>query len=346
MKRLLNISLLALALVVTSCNHKELCYDHREHAHKFHIEVMSDYRCDWEENHGYMDWSTAWPDHYIDYESLRPEAPKGLRVINYNEELESNTHNIDASGGVITLYEGANDILFYNNDTEYILFQRQQNGSKATTRATTRTRTRATYVGSEYTDKDEETMTPPDMLFANYIEDYVPEKSIDPVAFPVTLQPLVFTYKIRFEFLEEEGGLEYVAYARGALSGMAASVLMDSGETSAEGATILFDDSEITDFGVRAIVTSFGIPAYPNENYLTRVESRKNGLNLEVILRNGKLVNFNFDVTEQVQKQPHGGVIVVSGLQIKPEDGTQGSGAFDVDVNGWEEYEDVVLPLM
>ena len=345
MRKLFNILMLVLVLMVTSCDHKDLCYNHREHAHKFHVRIMADYRCDWEENYGYTDWSAFWPDNYIDYESLRPKEPKGLRVINYNEKLESNTHNIGANGGVVTLYEGSNDILFYNNNTEYILFQSRQDGNKATTLATTRTRTRATYVGSEFTDEDEETMTPPDMLYANRVEGYIPEKSIDPVPFPITLQPLVFTYKIRYEFLEEEGGLEYVAYANGALSGMAKSVIMDTGETSAEGATILFNNCEITDYGVRGIVTSFGIPSFPNENFNSRTDCPKNGLNLEVVLRNGKIINFNFDVTEQVQKQPHGGVIVVSGLQIKPEDGTQGSGAFDVDVNGWEETEDIYLPL-
>ena len=163
--------------------------------------------------------------------------------------------------------------------------------------------------------------------------------------FPITLQPLVFTYKIRYEFLEEDGGLEYVAYANGALSGMAKSVIMDTGETSAEGSTILFNNCEITDYGVRGIVTSFGIPSFPNKDVNSRTDCPKNGLNLECVLRNGKIINFNFDVTEQVQKQPHGGVIVVTGLQIKPEDGTQGSGAFDVDVNGWEETEDIYLPL-
>ena len=345
MKKLLNIMLLALVLMVASCNHKDLCYNHREHAHKFHVKILADYRCDWEENYGFTDWSAFWPNNYIDYESLRPKTPKGLRVINYNEMLESNIHNIGANGGVITLYEGSNDILFYNNDTEYILFQRQQDGSKATTRATTRTRSRATYIASEYTEAGEETMTTPDMLFANYVEGYVPVKSVDPVPFPITLQPLVFTYKIRYEFLEEDGGLQYVAYARGALSGMAKSVVMETGETSEEGATIMFDDCEITDYGVRAVVTSFGIPAFPNDNYLARTNGRKHGLNLEVILRNGKLVQFDFDVTEQVQKQPHGGVIVVSGIQIKPEDGTQGTGAFDVDVNGWGDIVDVPLPL-
>ena len=345
MKRLFNILMLVLVLMVTSCDHKDLCYNHREHSHKFHVRIMADYRCDWEENYGYTDWSAFWPDNYIDYESLRPKEPNGLRVINYNEKLESNTHNIGANGGVVTLYEGSNDILFYNNNTEYILFQSKQDGNKATTLATTRTRTRASYVRSEFTDEDEETMTPPDMLYANRVEGYIPEKSIDPVPFPITLQPLVFTYKIRYEFLEEDGGLEYVAYANGALSGMAKSVIMDTGETSAEGSTILFNNCEITDYGVRGIVTSFGIPSFPNENFNSRTDSPKNGLNLEVVLRNGKIINFNFDVTEQVQKQPHGGVIVVTGLQIKPEDGTQGSGAFDVDVNGWEETEDIYLPL-
>ena len=345
MKKLFNISLLLLVLVVTSCNHKDLCIHHRDHAHKFHIQVDADYRCDWEENHGYQDWQAIWPDYYVDYDGLRPATPKGLRVINSNEKLGSNAHNIAAEGGVVTLYEGPNDILFYNNDTEYILFQRNQSGNKATTRATTRTRTRATYISSEFAEPGEETMTPPDMLFANHVEGYVPEKSIDPVHFPVTLHPLVFTYKVRYEFLEEDGGLEYVAYARGALSGMARSVTIETGETSVEGATILFDNCELTDYGVRALVTSFGVPDFPSQGYEARVEERKNALNLEVVLRNGKLINFNFDVTEQVQQQPHGGVIVVSGIKIDPDDGKQGTGAFDVDVNGWENTEDIYLPL-
>ena len=345
MKKLFNITLLALLLVVTSCNHKDLCYHHREHAHKFHVEVMADYRCDWEECHGYTDWSAFWPDSYIDYESLRPQEPKGLRVINYNEKSESNTHNIGANGGVVTLYEGPNDILFYNNDTEYILFQNLQDGDAATIRATTRTRTRATYKGSEYTDKDEPTMTPPDMLYANYVQDYVPEKSIDPVPFPITLHPLVYTYKIRYEFVEENNGLQYVTSADGALSGMAKSVLMHTGETSDEGSTLLYNDCEITEWGVRAIVKSFGVPSFHRDNYVVRSDNPKNGLNLEVTLRNGNVVNFDFDVTEQVQNQPHGGVIVVTGIQIDEKDGTQGTGAFDVDVNGWEETEDIYLPL-
>lgn len=340
MKRLFTI-IAGLAAVLTSCTHKELCYTHREHAHRYHVNIIADYRHDWEENYGHMDWQSNWPDHYLPYDDLRPEKPSGLRVVNYKDDQGYNVHNISADGGVVNLYEGENNILFYNNDTEYIVFSRLQQGNRATTRATTRTKTRATYVGSKYGNENEETMTPPDMLYANYWDTYIPEKVLDPTPFEITLQPLVFTYKVRYEFT---AGLEYVAIARGALTGMAKSVLMDTGETSEEAATVLYDCS-LADYGVRALVTSFGIPDFPNINYPTRAPVR-NSLNLELLLKNGKLMTLDFDVTDQVHAQPHGGVIVVSGIEIKAEDGSQGSGAFDVDVNDWGDYEDIYLPLM
>jgi hypothetical protein len=64
------------------------------------------------------------------------------------------------------------------------------------------------------------------------------------------------------------------------------------------------------------------------------------------MLRNGNLVQFDFDVTNQVVAQPHGGVIVVKGIEIKESDGMQGTGAFDVEVDDWGDYEDIELPLM
>ena len=328
-----------LVVLVSSCQHKDLCFHHRDHAFKYHINIIADYRQDWEENHGFKDWEIAWPDHYIPYETLRPSIPAGLRVVNSNAEGQSNIHNINPDGGIVTLYEGVNDILFYNNDTEYIVFSRSDHG--ATTRATTRTRTRASYIGSKYANPDEQTMTPPDMLYANYYEGYYAEKMLEPDDLEITLQPLVFTYKIRYEFA---AGLQYVAIARGALSGMASSVLMSTGETSEVSATLLYD-CELKDYGVGALVNSFGVPAFPNMNYPTKVPA-KNALNLELLLKNGKTVTFDFDVTDQIQSQPHGGVIIVSGIEVKQEDGSQGSGAFDVEVNDWGDYEDIYLPLM
>jgi hypothetical protein len=339
MKRIINIILL-IAPMFVACTHKELCMDHRSHAHKYHVAIAADYIYEWQENFGYRDWESTWPEDYISYDGLRPTKPTGIRVINYNSEGASNIHNIGPDGGIVNLYEGHNDILFYNNDTEYIIFSRADNN--ATTRATTRARTRATYEGNPFTttsDK-EETVTPPDMLYGRYLEGYYAEKLLDPAEIDITLHPLVFTYKIRYEF---EKGLEYVAIARGALSGMARSVLMNTGETSEQAGTLLYD-CEVKDYGVGATVKSFGIPAFPNSDHVTKSPGR-HALNLEVLLKNGSTLTFDFDVTTQVEAQPHGGVITVSGIVIKPEDGTQGSGAFDVTVDDWGPYEDICLPL-
>ena len=103
MKKLISILSLFLALVITSCTHKELCDNHSEHAHRFHIKVIADYRLDWEEK-GYRDWQTLWPEDYISYDLLRPSNPKGLRVVNYSSNGNYNIHNIPAAGGTITLY--------------------------------------------------------------------------------------------------------------------------------------------------------------------------------------------------------------------------------------------------
>lgn len=334
------LSLLALMVCSAACQHKDLCLDHSDHAHKHHINIIADYRFDWEECYGGTDWENNWPAGYMDYDALRPTKPDGIRVVNSNDEGLQDKHNVSADGGVVTLFEGYNDVLFYNNDTEYIMFSNTNN--IASTRATTRTMNRSTYMGGEYANKGEATMTPPDMLYANYYEDFYVEKLENPVDVNITLQPLVYTYKVRYEF---EEGLKYVAIARGALSGMARSVLLYNGNTSEEAATILYD-CEVADYGVRAMVNSFGVPGHPHGNYPTRVdENAKHSLNLELLLRNGSMVTFEFDVTDQVQAQPHGGVIVVGGIKVKETDGTQGSGAFDVDVNDWGPYEDINLPL-
>ena len=330
----------ALAALLPSCQHKDLCVDHREHAHKYHIEITADYRCDWEENFGFHDWKNNWPEGYMAYDDLRPSRPSGLRVVNTSSQGQTNTHNIKAEGGIVNLYEGNNDILFYNNDTEYIIFSRTDHG--ASTRALTRTKTRSTYTRSEYSEEDEDTMTPPDMLFANYIEGVYAERTLEPAPLDITLQPLVYTYVVRYEFAE---GLEYVALARGALTGMAKSVLLSTGETSDDGATLLYDCA-IENYGISALVTSFGIPGFPNPYYPTKGPERKHALNLELMLKNGKIFSLDYDVTEQVEKQPHGGVIVVKDITIKYEDGAQNNGAFDVKVDDWGEYEDVLLPLI
>ena len=257
----------------------------------------------------------------------------------YNEDGTNNILNVAPEGDIVRMRPGEHSLLLYNNDTEYIVFDDMN--SFASAKATTRVRTRASYAGNPYMGNAiENTVNAPDMLYGNYIENYTAERKTEVDELPVTMHPLVFTYLVRYEFSH---GLEYVALARGALAGMAGAVWLNSGRTSEEAATILYDCT-MEDFGAQACVHSFGIPDYPNENYTARAE-RCYGLNLEVRLKNGKVKSFDFDVTDQVAAQPQGGVIVVSGIEISDEDGTEGGSGFDVNVGDWGEYEDVELPL-
>ena len=46
----IHIALITMVSWITmSCEHKDLCYLHNEHAHRYHIRVNADYRCVWEE---------------------------------------------------------------------------------------------------------------------------------------------------------------------------------------------------------------------------------------------------------------------------------------------------------
>lgn len=108
-------------------------------------------------------------------------------------------HQHSSRGDVVYMRPGEHSLLFYNNDTEYIVFDKMQ--SFASAKATTRTRTRSSYLGNSYMDtKNENTVNQPDMLYGSYMESYVAERSTETDVIPVTMHPLVFTYLVRYEF--------------------------------------------------------------------------------------------------------------------------------------------------
>ncbi|MDE6810786.1 MAG: DUF5119 domain-containing protein, partial [Muribaculaceae bacterium] len=150
-------------------------------------------------------------------------------------------------------------------------------------------------------------------------------------------------YIIKYEF---EYGNEHIALARGALGGMAESVYLLNGRTSDESAVILFD-CDIKDYGCEAHVRSFGVPGFPDKYFGRVADTSVDGpytLNLEVRLKNGKYVEFNIDVRDQIAKQPRGGVIKVSGLRIEDEDSFTNTG-FNVAVDNWGDRVDIDLPV-
>lgn len=330
--------------MLAACDHKDLCFDHPEHAVRYQTRVIAEHNLQWEIPHeNNTDWLNNW-DHELHgrhYHELIPGLPEGIRVAVYHPEPPHYVTNLPNTGGVVDMRPGVNSLIFYNNDTEYIQFDEMDEYASA--KASTRVRSRASYKGnplaSDYGTRAEETVAPADALFAHYIDEHEQRPVTSPQELNITLHPLVFTYVIRFEF---ESGQEYIGIARGALSDMARSVSLSNGRTSTDKATILFD-CEVKPWGVEALVGSFGVPDFPNPNY-TR-GGYEHGLNLEVRLKNGKTFNFNHDVTDQIEKQPTGGVIRVSGLKISEDDGLEGGGGFDVTVEGWGEDEDIDIVI-
>lgn len=323
-------------LLLTGCR-KDLCYTHDEHGLAVKVDVVADWEQEWERTHD-TDWEQNWPEDFsCTYDDLRPEVADGIRALVYADEGGSySEYNLEADGGRLPMNEGTNTLLFYNNDTEYIVFSDLTTSASAS--ATTRTRTRATFTNTE-AHADERTINEPDMLYGAYLDKYEAQRTVEPVELPLTLHPLVYTYIVRYEFSH---GLQYVALARGALAGMAESVYLQDGHTDEAAATVLYDCT-LQSYGAEAQVQTFGIPNYPGEGY-TRA-NQTYSLNLEVRLNNGKILNYEFDVTDQVEAQPRGGVIRVDGIEVSDEDGTEGGGAFDVTVEGWGEYIDIPLPL-
>lgn len=130
--------------------------------------------------------------------------------------------------------------------------------------------------------------------------------------------------------------------ARGALSGMAQSVYLQNGSTGSQVATVLFE-CELKEYGVEVQLSSFGVPDTPGDHYTRQgggaAEPQPGG-----DAQKRKLKTFDFDVTDQLASQPRGGVITVSGLTVT-DDEAGGDAGFQVEVDDWGPYEDIVLPL-
>ena len=329
------------ALLLCGCR-KDLCYDHDAHSLSVKVNVRPDWELEWEREYDY-DWETLWQEEWTyGYHELKPVPATGIRAVVYNAGTRYTESNLSTEGGRIPIAEeNIYDLMFYNNDTEYIVFNDIIASTSAN--ATTRSLLRSSY---EAMHAEERTVNQPDMLYGAFIEEHVAQKTLEPVMLPVTLKPLVYTYMIRYEF---EYGQKYLALARGALAGMAESVYLNDGHTGPNAATVMFDCT-VQDYGAEALVRSFGVPNYPGDHY-NRADGEEGNanqhyaLNLEVRMTNGKIKSFEFDVTDQVQGQPRGGVIVVKGLTITDEEGGGVGGGFDVDVDGWGDYIDIPLPI-
>lgn len=330
-----------MSVACVSCR-MELCYDHFPA-----LDVDFAWEQEWERDYGMHHNSTWNPDeHGFDYDELRPEVPEWVKMVRYFDDGRVSERFFTPEGDKFEVDKNeGSSILFYNGDTEYIILSDAASLHDVRASATERSRSGEALHAMQEMYKSSRTTNPPDVIYSAYL-DHLPGVRLHEVKhLPVKMQPLVYTYIISYEF---EHGFEHVALARGALGGMAEGVYLRTGTTTDETSIILFDCD--MDSGVcRSRVRSFGIPSFP-DSYFGRKATDAPGpfsLNLEVKLKNGKNVDFNYDVTDQIKNQPRGGIIRVGGIRIEDEEALEPtSSGFDVDVSDWDNNpEEIDIPI-
>lgn len=333
-----------------SCR-KDLCYNDHSKEVDLQLEIVYslDWHLPWDE-----DWNNNWPPEWeVDWELMTPREPESVRLHTFDCDniIPVSNHNLPHHGGRISLNGGRYDILLYNSDTEGILFEKMDAVSEAS--ATTRTRTRAAY-SNRY--PKEVLASPPDVLFAAYLPEneltLPKDRQTLHVKINAELTPRTWTYLIRYEF---RSGQEYVDEAQAYLSGMAGKVCLKDGYTSDEPVITLLLNCSACSYGVETITRSFGLPGFDyqmvkegtidDRQVLSKVTTN-NKLVLEMKLLSGNVKAVEFDVTDQVRRQPRGGVIVVKDIVVTPEEGRPpGGSGFEGNVNDWEENVEIEVPI-
>lgn len=185
----LYMALYAATLLLLGGCRKDLCYDHPDHAFSVQVNLTATWEQEWERSYQtdwQSVWNPAWPQRYDD---LRPDVPTGIRARIYTGGTAENEGNLSPEGGRLYMNEGTHDLLFYNNDTEYIVFN--DIAALASASATTRSLTRGAF---EALHAGERTVNQPDMLYGAYIGSYEALPTQETVGLPVRLQPLTYTY--------------------------------------------------------------------------------------------------------------------------------------------------------
>ena len=323
-----------------------------------------------------VEWQTKWQYMWDEslYGSIGYTEPSGVRANVYainqiNQRVKYTTRNFSKDGGKVSLTTNSTyDMVFYNNDTEYILFATDDSTYYY---ATTRGNSRAPYTRS-FANYNQ-----PDQLFGTYLHDlYVTD---DPEAYEkeimadgsilyvfdvdASLTPYTYIYLCQVMLLnnEDEMGTRVNGAEGLTLSGLAGGVdlftrMTDSTHVVAitqddvkpllKERTLHLPDGTTTKGDIFAArVMTWGIPGVdPLEHTFTRQPIQTNNpINMAVglKLRNGSVYTIETDVTEQLKQSPAGGVItlVIDAGEIpdsviggKPKPG----GGFDASVDNWE----------
>jgi hypothetical protein len=305
--------------LLSSCESKDLCFDHEGHTATTttHVSISLDRTI--------LGGTTGSTD--SDSTAVDQPDPESILVQCYNEEGELVSVYIPSSDGELTIPDGRCTLLFYNNDTEYIVLEDLSRLYQAV--ATTRTD-----ISTPFDDRDLVIANQPDALYCDLIEVYYSQLESDTLQ--VDLKPVVFTYNIECTV---PAGVQYLAKAQGILTGMAAGVYLSTRTTTDDEVAVLFECE--TETAITSAVRSFGAPGYSEG---AAAKARACSVSLELTLINGEVSYYDFDVSDQMQSQPQGGEIHIAlPEEILQPTTSQTTAPFDVDVSDWGDYQEIIV---
>lgn len=360
---------LLLTSIITGCQRKDLYLAQRGmlsiDVSVYDIQLALLWGVDWQ-----AQWQYQWDESL--YGAIGYTEPTGVRANVYaiNEafqRIKYTTRNFSQSGGQVSLTTNQTyDMVFYNNDTEYILFSTDDSTYYY---ATTRGNTKASYTRS-YANYNQ-----PDQLFGTYLHDlYVTD---DPEAYETetapdgsliyvldvdaSLTPYTYIYLCQVMLLnnEDDAGKRINGAEGLTISGLSGGVDLFTRTTDSTHIVAITQDDikplqenrdltlpnganvEADIFAAR--IMTWGLPGInPMEHTRTPILT-KDSVHMAVglKLRNGTVYPLQQNITEQMQQHPTGGVItlVIDAAEIpdsiigeKPKPG----GGFDASVDNWE----------
>lgn len=305
------------ALCLTSCQYKDLCYDHP------HVK--------WVDVNVVFDWSHA-----------ETADVKGMTVLFYSEEnpyADPIRYDFAGnSGGKARLGVGTYRAVAYNNDTETILLRNfnPYDQLEAYTRVSSiEEGSRLTRSGMPRLQgtEQENVILEPDPFYATV--------SSEPftIAEGDTEKTIVLKPDYRYYTLEiiinNVPNLQYTGQFGGALSGLSASRYVASGECSDVTATESFSATVIGDNSLKMELRYFG-----HCPHMEGDEHNKHMLAIYAILSDGSKWYYGLDITEKLHDAPvdeqteHVVITIDEGIPV-PKPIVNGSG-FQPTVDGWQ----------
>jgi hypothetical protein len=301
--------LIAASATLTSCMHKELCFDHR-HLTKVIVNV---------------DWAKA------------PFMPTGSHVAFYNIDDPTIFYYFDmsATGGEVEVPMGNYNVICFNNDSETILFRNEAAFSsyEAYTRVTSRQESSLSSapLPKSSVDSSQNEVLNPTNFYRDLDSDVtLRENQVNYVSFQPDSAIVTYTYEVN-----GIQNLKLVTKSSAYISGISGSMFLGDGSISKTPSTVPVETAMTTNnTKIEGSFTLFGHEA-----------SSKNYFTLYLWSNAGNFYSV-FNVTDQVKNYPdqkHVHIVIDAANIYIPEPISEGGGVQPT-VSDWEDVnEDIQL---